>query len=267
MSEVQESVPLTEAGSRRTRAQLRELLIEAGLEVLAEEGLGSGAEHVTFKRVFERLADTAGIRVTNASVIGRVWQNQADFQSDVLATVADRELTAQTTRRDGVAEAILAASDRSTPQGRLDGLQQLSRAIADTYLAQVAESRPWATMIGVWALSADPPSSGDCTAIHDALRRSYQSIDATNLEFVRRVRDGLGLRLRPNRNLVTCSASLSALAKGCALRDRVQTSSLRGIVRPTGPNGTAQEWTILGIGIEAILLEYFELDPDWSPTA
>ena len=32
---------------------------------------------------------TTGIQVTNASVIGRIWENQAEFQADVLAAVAN----------------------------------------------------------------------------------------------------------------------------------------------------------------------------------
>ena len=71
---------------RRSRKELRRLLVEAGTELLLEEGLGTGAEHLTFKRVFERLESTTGVRVTNASVIGRIWDSQDDFQTGIAQT-------------------------------------------------------------------------------------------------------------------------------------------------------------------------------------
>ena len=56
--------------------------------MLREEGLGTGAEALTFKRVFDRVEEDTGVRLTNASVIRRVWENQAEFQVDVLVTIA-----------------------------------------------------------------------------------------------------------------------------------------------------------------------------------
>jgi hypothetical protein len=59
------------AMTRRSRDELREMLLSAGVELLVEQGLGTGAGHLTFKRVFEWLELNYGVRVTNASVIGR----------------------------------------------------------------------------------------------------------------------------------------------------------------------------------------------------
>ena len=64
------------------------LLLETGRKLLVEEGLGTGVDTLTFKRVFERVEVDTGCGLSNASVIRRVWQNQADYQADVLATIA-----------------------------------------------------------------------------------------------------------------------------------------------------------------------------------
>src|ERR1700734_1429918 len=74
--------------TRRSREEIRLLMMTAGLDLLAEEGLGIGAEELTFKRVFDRVEASTGKRLTNASVIRRVWTNQAEFQDDVLSAVA-----------------------------------------------------------------------------------------------------------------------------------------------------------------------------------
>ena len=68
--------------SRRSREELREIVLEAGRDVLLSEGLGTGAEHLSFKRVLSHVERTRGIRVTNASVIGRIWVDMADYQAD-----------------------------------------------------------------------------------------------------------------------------------------------------------------------------------------
>jgi hypothetical protein len=54
------------------------------------------------------------------------------------------------------------------------------------------------------------------------------------------------------------------MVEGCALRDRVD-AGIRGILLPTGPDGAAQDWSVLGVGMDALADQFFELDPDWSP--
>ena len=82
------TAPSEPAPTRRSRSEIRALMMEAGQAILVEQGLGVGAQDLTFKRVFDRVAATHGIRLTNASVIRRAWENQAEFQDDVLLSVA-----------------------------------------------------------------------------------------------------------------------------------------------------------------------------------
>ena len=55
---------------------------------MLEEGLGTVADSLNFKRAFDRVEAETGVRLTNASVIGRLWENQADYQTDVLVELA-----------------------------------------------------------------------------------------------------------------------------------------------------------------------------------
>src|SRR5580704_3939918 len=82
---------MTAKRPRFSREGLRELLVETGGSILREDGLGTGAETVTFKKVFDRVEEETGIRLTNASVIRRVWRNQSEFQADVLVAIALKE--------------------------------------------------------------------------------------------------------------------------------------------------------------------------------
>ena len=88
-----------------------------------------GAGDLTFKRVFERVEATTGERLTNASVIRRVWENQAEFQTDVLASVAasgdtNGELA---TTMEAVAP-LFEVLDRSSPEARLRAVSEVCRA-------------------------------------------------------------------------------------------------------------------------------------------
>jgi len=55
---------------RRSRDELRALLMDVGQSILLEEGLGARADTLTFKRAFERIRADTGVGLTNASVIG-----------------------------------------------------------------------------------------------------------------------------------------------------------------------------------------------------
>jgi hypothetical protein len=71
---------------RRSRAELRELVMTAALDLLRTEGLGAVPMTLTYQRVFDHLEATTGVRVTRASVHERIWESQEAFRAEVLAT-------------------------------------------------------------------------------------------------------------------------------------------------------------------------------------
>jgi hypothetical protein len=256
------SVPA--APARRSRSELRALLIQAGLEVLRQDGLGTGAEKLTFKRVFERVAATAGVRVTNASVIGRIWDSLAEYQSAVAAAVAAEEVTDQ---EDAVVAAItgyLATVDRSTPEARRDAVREVMRLAADANLTAGTTSRPWATVIGIWALASGARRAGPPGPVYEALRTSYVALEDRAVAETVALLAYFGLRVRPPLDVRQFTRALTALVEGSALRDRAG-PGMRGIELPTGPDGALQAWTVLGVGMDALVDQFFEMDPDWAP--
>jgi hypothetical protein len=250
--------------TRRTRAELRTLLIDAALEVLRQDGLGTGAEQLTFKRVFDRVAATSGIRVTNASVIGRIWDNQAEFQSAVLAEVATDEITDQERAVVAATAGFVATADRSTSEARRATLREIMRLAAEAGLTGATASRTWATVIGVWALVSGSRAAGTTGPLHEALRASYAALEERSVAATESLMAFLGLRLRPPFDVRQFTTALTALVEGCALRDRAA-AGIRGLELPTGPGGGLQSWTVLGVGMDALAEEFFDLDPDWSP--
>jgi hypothetical protein len=248
---------------RRSRSELRALLLDAGIEVLRQDGLGTGAEQLTFKRVFERVAATTGIRVTNASVIGRIWDNLAEYQSAVVAAMAAVEVTDQEHAVLAATAEFVAAADRSTGEARRAAVREVMRLAGDANIRVGTTSRPWATVIGIWALASGARGSGATAPIYDALHASYSALEDRAVADTEGLLAWFGLRPRPPLDVRQFTTSMTALVEGCALRDRAG-PGIRGVWLPTGPDGAPQEWTVLGIGMDALVDQFFELDPDWT---
>jgi hypothetical protein len=76
-----------------------------------------------------------------------------------------------------------------------------------------------------------------------------------------RVMQVLRLRLRQPWTVRQFTMAVTAFSEGCSLRQRID-GDAEGIVRPTGPNGEDQEWTLFGAGLEALVHQFYEPDPD-----
>lgn len=250
--------------ARRTKEEIRRLLLDAGRSILMEDGLGIGASGVTFKRAFERVEATTGARLTNASVIRRVWENQAEFQTDVLAATVSANVSAdEMAAIVDVLAPLLSTLDRSTPEARLRSLDEVCRLSGRASLDAILHSPTWSLWVGIWVLGTTSPA----TPVNDRVRRALldgYKLDTEGWETVYAgLVDQLGMRLRAPFTLRQFTISVGALVEGCALR-HFGAEDLDAIDRPTGPDGALQSWNLLGVGFQALALQFFEIDPDWT---
>ncbi len=249
---------------RRTREDLRQLLVEAGTEIVWEEGLAAGAEHVTFKRAFEHLEERRGIRVTHASVIGRIWENQEEFQRDVLTMMAELEVLD--------ADDVFAASlpgldelDRSTAEARWRATAELCRTECGAMFDSILRSPTWSRWMAIWALAVvDSGSSRKKPIVEALLRGEIRATDRYEESYAAAMQV-LGLRMREPFTVRQLALSVVAFGQGCALRAGVDKTTSHGIDRATGPEGAEQPWTMFAIGVEALIQQFIEIDPDWVP--
>ena len=249
---------------KRTREDLRSLLLEAAQAILHEEGLGVGTDALTFKRVFDRVEEDTGLRLTNASIIRRVWENQADYQTDVLVDIAADDGTDEMTRTLDELGPVLGELDVSTPAKRLEALSEVCRIGGAANTRALLESSNWSLWIGVWALATAGEVTDQKIRIQQALLDGYERVTDTFEQTYSALAGLLGLRLRPGMDIRHFTVAAGALAEGCTLRNRVD-ADMGGILLPTGPDGTDQEWTIFAIGLEGLVKRFFELEPDWDP--
>jgi hypothetical protein len=252
---------------KQSRTELRSLLLDTGRTVLREEGLGTGAEALTFKRVFERVQRDTGLRLTNASIIRRVWANQAEYQADVLMAVAADPGDAEVDETLEAVAAIFEGLDVSTLEARWVAMRQLCRVVGAANVRALLRSPNWPTWIGVWALATAGALPERRPGIDAALLEGYEGGTGRFEESYRAITALLGFRLREGFTLRQFAIAVGALAEGCALRNRVDASNMEGIVRLSGPGGQPEEWTLFAIGLEALVGQFLESDPDWCPSA
>ena len=253
----------TSQPTRRRREELRTTLIDEGREILFAEGLEAGSSNLTFKRVFERVEAKTGKRITNASVIKRIWENQADFQADVLVTIARDE--ARRAQGSGQrATAMLGALDLTTPESRTRALREVCRVEGNASSTAIDQSNTWPLWISVIAMSIATAKPDRQARIKAALADGYLSVTRFWSENFIVLIDVLGFRMRHPWSMDQFTMAAIAYAEGCALRQRTS-DHIEMMTRPTGSNGEDQEWSLFAIGLEALAYQFIELDPEFTP--
>jgi hypothetical protein len=225
--------------------------------------MGTGAEALTFKKVFDRLEQDSGIRLTNASVIRRVWQNQADFQADVLVAVARAENEGEFERTVAVVAPVLAELDPQSEASRLATLRELIRVGTEANMTAMRESINWPLWIAVWGLATGHEPFDHRKRIVAALVEGYDTFNSRIEAVYEALTQILGLRLRENFTFRQFTVAIDSLGQGSGLRDRIDDAHKVPVVRATGPDGEPQEWTLFGVAFEAIVNQFFEIDHDW----
>lgn len=238
------------------------MLLEKGGAVLREQGLGA----LTFKNVFDRLEQETGVRITDASVIRRVWDNLAEFQADVVVAIALEENEDEVDVTVGAVGPLLEDIDLHSPRSREGALRELCRVGGAANLEAMRRSSTWPMWINIWglAVSAEPYEYRE--RIEAALVSGYDAFNERIEEVYTAMTEFLGYRLRSPFTLRQFTVAADALGEGCGMRDRVDDSTMEGIVRNTGSGGKPQEWTLFAVAFEALVLQFFEIDPDWHPT-
>ena len=249
------------SNERQSRRELRDLLLSAARDLMQEEGVQTAPTNLTFKRVFERVERTTGRTVTNASVIRRLWDNMADFQADVLISISQDERRPELEHTLDTIGRMLDESDLSTPQSRRRALQQLCRTAGEGITGLFDDSALGTAWISVLAVATTAPDPTLRERMVGALSSGFDTV----AEFWEPTFAGLfgylGFRIREPRTVRQFAEAVLAWSQGNAIRHRVS-GGIPRLTLPTGPDGGAQEWTLFSVGLEGIVHQFFEPDPD-----
>lgn len=256
---------MVEKRTRRSRAELRDMMLSAGKEVMFEIAPTLGFEQLTYSTVFQHLETEYGQKVTIGSVHERIWKSQRDFQLAVIAdALRDPIPVAPDDALDRAAEVIV-NTDLSTPAARRYALQSAVRLGSYQWNAR---AHPRATDLAhivrfrLWSLGHDhPEAEGFTEAINDIRTRSNDGY----ANVVTMVMKAIGLRVRPQAGdpaEVVQTIALLGNATTVGLRTDVLELSQQSRFIPTGPAGELEEWYPDAIALWAYVQSMLELEDD-----
>ncbi|MEI8050267.1 MAG: hypothetical protein WCI12_02385 [Actinomycetes bacterium] len=248
---------------RRSKVELRELVLGSGIEVLHAEGLGTGVENLTFKKVLDHLQESSGIRITPASLIRRVWQDQKDFQFDVVRTIITEQGEGEIGEVSDSLSETFARLDLSSPKMRRASLDELIRVASKDYLSTtISPLSTIQTALASYALAGGDAGVNqeflglfsEATAL---LTRQYVEIYELALEAV-------GFRIRPGLRIEQMAVAILSFGEGSLLRRSTAPEAFAPMFLPREIDGASVEWDLFGFGVKAIVEAFTEEDPDWA---
>ena len=101
--------------------------------------------------------------------------------------------------------------------------------------------------------------------IKAALAESYDSASTFWNDTLGALATSFDLRLRPQYQLAQFVMAVTAYSEGCSLRQRT-TDHVEVMLRPTGPDGEDQEWTLFAVGLEGLVHQFLEPIPESEST-
>jgi len=247
-------------GYRRLQ-ELELMMTRAGVELLLRDGI-EGARNITIPRAIEHLG-SVGVAVSKGSVLGpdRIWRSQRAYQFDVLrqfisdATSSGSEIAQTLT----AVELVLLAADLETLAGRRKTLRELIRVGGEANFRAMTEGRTWTSWLAVWATAATQPADELSKALLGQLGQGDdQMIRDLQDHVYGPMTEIFGMKLRTEfepDGLTLFAASVLSLADGFALRG----PGTRGThVRINPYDGTPEPWHPFSIGLEALVVQFFE---------
>jgi hypothetical protein len=254
--------------TRRTRGELRELVMNAATDLIRREGLGAVSTTLTYQRVFDHLEETQGIRVTRASVHERIWNSQEEFRTAVLIEARPWATTAEVTVEPALE--VFAETEGMDP---LDRMREMTRVAASVSQLSADEDPLYYSWVGMTMTMAKDPAADpkERATLERAVADAYAEINASVMEVLRVLSVAVGVRPRTDlfpsaehgwRLLVKLG---TALSEGSTVRTRFDPGEMPDEYMKTGPNGELQKWSAFAAGYWALLQTFLEVDPEVHP--
>ncbi len=247
--------------TRRTSAELRELMIDAGCELVRRRGLAFDPPSLTYATVFEHLRQSRDVTLHRSQVHGRIWENQEAFRLEVIMqTIADT--------LPGSAEVDELVSELTVGRSR-DELRDIVEAWVEASIGASRRGAEADRQFDLFVAAQALTSSGTATAdeIAEAVRTNLLLRMRHNEVRYRDVMDRLGAEIDPELGIEPDAAfgllarNSSALVEGARLLEVVD----RDLTRPfdTGDTsaGTLRSRDTIILGLTLMAEELFGITP------
>lgn len=165
---------------RRSREETAELIREAAVLLLQRDGLRGFSNSVRLDDALTLLIEERDIRLTHGSVYGRIWNDQRDFQLDVVATTVARYDGAE------IAAAIVSRFDEVRGGAAVD----VVTALFDAAVAAARQSRMWNLWLGAHTAVVSTPGREDDERLAGALDLAQEQVASSITEALTQVTTG-----------------------------------------------------------------------------
>lgn len=246
---------------RRSRDELRRLVVAAGVELLLRDGLGLKAESLTYASVFAHIKQTRGINVHRSTVHPEVWASQEEFRAEILAEAARygteeslltmrQAMAAQTVTRD-------AAGNVNVAQLILDNTRATMSAQVNQSLVSPTFSR-WQSIKAAMLTGA---ADANLDVVRQAVNDRYEEMLTVFADTYRSVLPLVGLGVNPELRmseeqayhiLAVLCAGLSTGAEYNIAAGAELAATAVALPRCDG-SGRTDDWPIPAVGARAVL--------------
>jgi hypothetical protein len=251
--------------SRRSREELRDLMIDAGCELVRQRGLAFDPPSLTYATVFDHIEQTRGVRLHRSQVHDRIWANQEAYRIDVAVSTI-RDSLAGSDHVDQLVE-YLDRPDNPTAARRL--AEQWVTESIEISIKHADANRRVDLFVAAEALSA----SGSRTApeIAEATQLNLERRMEHNTQRIRDLASQLDIRPDPNLGLdddafAFLARAGSSLIEGGRLLETVD-GELNQPFETLDADGAPVTRTATALAFSLLVEEVFGLQPNESEAA
>lgn len=217
-----------ERRKRLSRDEGRQLLLDAGRELVHEQPVGWPLEHVRLTEVAQRVGVSVGM-------LYHYWETQEDYRADLLAELFSPQRYPPTT----VPNLFDTLGQAAAP---IDDLIRLGAEVEFRALCDNPELR---LLMATWAAD-DPAANPKIAAQYDAVAARWASVYET-------VFDAYGLEIRPPFTYSTMAAMVIALGEGLAVRSTLDPAAVPNDLVQDPDGDDPRAWGLLGCAFLALL--------------
>lgn len=252
-------------GPDSTRGAAHQRLIETGLAQLLDSGVVLGLDHLKLADVIEA-AD-----VSRATAYRSLEHDELEPQQvlryevvQLLLSRASRNFYLEAVT-DAVAEELqrqeAAAVDLSDPDQRASAIQQIIRTAGNASFATFIASTERAIMIAAMGsvrsrAVAERPIEID-QWVHGTLEQSEVDLVELFGSMYLSVAALFGLELKSEFTVGHLAVAGVAAMEGLGMRAGIN-EHVENFMRPTGPNGELQEWSMFAVMFEGLVQQFFD---------
>jgi len=250
-------------GPKSTHDDVREQLVSTALRMMLDDGVAASLKGVSFSDVVDRsgVARATAYRALSDNIDGSPseWIRQELLKATIRAAPGGDEYQGTAATALKVLQDNSEILDHGTTRQITDVMREAIRVACEENYNALRQSIFWRACIAMESSIASQGDRADPELLEELEKSERGSIDDFAALY-EALGDEFSLRIKAPYNWRQVAAATASLVEGIAIRSRFS-EEVGPTMRRTGPDGEEHEWTLLGIGFEAIVCAMTEPIP------